>query len=935
MAPSGQLPASQGPGGSSGSVSRQLIDIGAMQIGPSQAANETLIGSEIFRNFHPNTAPPPRATVAPPAKKSRRTVRYSNRYLLANSSMFLHPTYRGMFTDQIVEVVGQIKQCARASNGFEYRVDWRRNKGNPLPTGLDPSWLREYFPKDFEPKLQAGFERFEEVYPTNEFSVSVNVDGQAVAVSQQAPSVGTPPAIIRGRAGSALRTAGTTGSRSLASTISSLTNSNRSRRSRTSESDPFDNGLPSDVEDGSELDETDDNPILLDGYDSSSDDEDDDNNDDDDKDNEEDADTPQDPECTVAELIAKLIWKFENVPEGQALSDPAQPEPYNGPTGLKPGVARSFNDPLECLAKCGGLDRQFISRLARNSNEYARKELMSSSLNGRVHGRPFKMISTAEMHVFLGITLKISLSPVDGGGYESYFRRTNKVIHGVEIENSCGFAQKYMTLWRYKQIRSAFHPEPKHVGFQSGDKAYQMRAAINQLNAAAALTFFIGACLTFDEGGCGSRSRRCPIRQYNSNKPDKFRIDFFILSCATLYCIHHIDVYQGKNAPNVGIDDSIHGTKTTQKYVYNAIISCKINENEYGAPHLALDNRYQCPELAYTLRERYNVLSTGTTRKGRVGWDNTLMNLLKSAPKGSSKFAYDKVNRILCAQWNDSKVVNCVTTVIDNSMDEVQRQKGRDLLSFPCPSVIRLYQKTMFGVDKGDQIRAHGGGFAKKAHYKKWYKKGFFAILDCMLLNAWIAWKESLKDRSVRGRPVLERHEFYTYCAEKLLSYSETTEDMPVGPSDPTMPATVDGVGDATTHIPVPSKTRQRCIVCKLEMGIDRSIGEEGLSSGVCRCQDESCQIYCHNTVQVGSNRKIHSLTEFKNRTCFSIAHHPDCQGLWNINPQGKHKTRPNYSHAIYQQLRTMHGKDPKLSRKRKRTTEDTASLVSDTNNNH
>ena len=29
----------------------------------------------------------------------------------------------------------------------------------------------------------------------------------------------------------------------------------------------------------------------------------------------------------------------------------------------------------------------------------------------------------------------------------------------------------------------------------------------------------------------------------------------------------------------------------------------------------------------------------------------------------------------------------------------------------------------MFGVDKGDQIRAHGGGFATKAHFKKWYKK--------------------------------------------------------------------------------------------------------------------------------------------------------------------------------------------------------------------
>jgi len=46
----------------------------------------------------------------------------------------------------------------------------------------------------------------------------------------------------------------------------------------------------------------------------------------------------------------------------------------------------------------------------------------------------------------------------------------------------------------------------------------------------------------------------------------------------------------------------------------------------------------------------------------------------------------------------------------------------------------------MFGVDKGDQMRLHGGGFVRKAHHKKWHKKSFFVVLDCMLLNSLIAW---------------------------------------------------------------------------------------------------------------------------------------------------------------------------------------------------
>jgi hypothetical protein len=42
---------------------------------------------------------------------------------------------------------------------------------------------------------------------------------------------------------------------------------------------------------------------------------------------------------------------------------------YNGPTGLKPRVAESFNTPFECLEVRGGLDYDLVSRLARNSNE--------------------------------------------------------------------------------------------------------------------------------------------------------------------------------------------------------------------------------------------------------------------------------------------------------------------------------------------------------------------------------------------------------------------------------------------------------------------------------------------------------------------------------------------------------------------------------------
>ena len=46
----------------------------------------------------------------------------------------------------------------------------------------------------------------------------------------------------------------------------------------------------------------------------------------------------------------------------------------------------------------------------------------------------------------------------------------------------------------------------------------------------------------------------------------------------------------------------------------------------------------------------------------------------------------------------------------------------------------------MHAVDRGDQYRELGADFASKSHYKKWYKKAFFAVLDFMLLNSFFAW---------------------------------------------------------------------------------------------------------------------------------------------------------------------------------------------------
>jgi hypothetical protein len=123
----------------------------------------------------------------------------------------------------------------------------------------------------------------------------------------------------------------------------------------------------------------------------------------------------------------------------------------------------------------------------------------------------------------------------------SYFSAHNKQVLGLEIPNSDSFARHYMKLFWYKQIRAAFHPEDRH----------DINTTFNQASRNAN---YMGENRTFDEGGLGSLNQMNLVRQYNKDKPQKFRVDFLIVACSGTYYIHHMDVYQGKNASNIGVD---------------------------------------------------------------------------------------------------------------------------------------------------------------------------------------------------------------------------------------------------------------------------------------------------------------------------------------------------------------------------------------------
>ena len=236
--------------------------------------------------------------------------------------------------------------------------------------------------------------------------------------------------------------------------------------------------------------------------------------------------------------------------------------------------------------------------------------------------------------------------------------------------------------------------------------------------------------------------------------------------------------------------------------------------------------------------------------------------------------AYDKQNEVLIGQWNDNKVVNFSTTLNEAGIGTVLRRVGSARPSFPCPLSLRMYQQNMFGVDKGDQMRCHGAGFSRRVHFKKWYKKVYLAILDCGLLNAYIAWNLSTEERSIR-RAKLERHVFYAYIAQRMQEYVDPHQPAAAVPTSKVKRALPSQCG----HVPQKPNGQVRCAVCMLEYHWDNSLGMSGVRSNVAECK--KCGVIAHMFPVQRSNRMIHTLQVFKGLSCFDIMHTKLGSEIW------------------------------------------------------
>ena len=220
---------------------------------------------------------------------------------------------------------------------------------------------------------------------------------------------------------------------------------------------------------------------------------------------------------------------------------------------LREGIPEyTWDSSLQSWFNISGFDEDYFEALCSEWSDYAHSVMNDTRTNRFANSRFEHNFSVEEVVIFHGILMKMSNDGRSVGGYEQYFvEGSTSVSIGGGAGNSYTayehfpWAKEMMSLNRFKQCMAAYRSQADRVN-TGIDKAAQLRRPLEAINRAAKKTFRPGRQVSFDEGGVASRSRLNPIRQYNKDKPKKFRVDFFILSDAKQYFIYHIDVYQGK-----------------------------------------------------------------------------------------------------------------------------------------------------------------------------------------------------------------------------------------------------------------------------------------------------------------------------------------------------------------------------------------------------
>lgn len=482
--------------------------------------------------------------------------------------------------------------------------------------------------------------------------------------------------------------------------------------------------------------------------------------------------------------------------------------------------------------------QQMWDLLVLETNRYAdqvRQQILSPQ------ARPWHCVTHDEMKAFIGLLIAMGVLKLPR--LRMYWQQSYKMFGTTGIAEIIS-NNRFEQIWRFFHLSNNDDHIP--VGQSGHDKLFKARKFLDLILPTFESEYNLPQQITIDEAMIPFKGRIGFI-QYMKDKPTKWGIKVFTLSDASTGYIYRLNVYTGKS--------SVESDCATFGLSFRAVTHLMEGLDNRGH-QLYTDNYYTSPNLYVHLYEK-GTMACGTVRPNRKGFPKALV---KKGKQARGFYDYRTNGPLLACAWYDRRMVYLLTTIhvaetTDGPTTVSRRVEKGVRTDVPCPPAVIDYIKYMRGVDRADQlIELYNAG--RKS--RKWWKRLFFHLLECSILNAHIIYKSV--STSQASSAVHDLLQFRLELAEQLVGGKSfrirRCRSLLTSERE-------DRLNSSLDHLPEVVDCTLQCIVCAKYGEIKKLSRSE----------------YRHRTNIVCSHCRVH-LCLHKERNCFQKFH--KLQNYWS-----------------------------------------------------
>ena len=254
------------------------------------------------------------------------------------------------------------------------------------------------------------------------------------------------------------------------------------------------------------------------------------------------------------------------------------------------------------------------------------------------------------------------------------------------------------------------------------DKLWKIRQVLELIKQRCKALYSPCLYISVDESMIGTRGR-LSFLQYLPKKPTKWGIKLWVCAESKTGYIYDFEVYTGQG------DKSEHGL------AYRVVMSM-VNDFLESGRVVYVDNFYTSPALFEDLYHQ-GMYASGTCRTNRKHFPGYKLDE-KVKNKGDAAFLYH--GALTAGKWHDKRDVYFMSTFFRGSMENITRHSQQGTTeTVSKPKIICDYNENMSGMDIADQLMVY---YACGRRTLKWYKRVFWRLVEHVLVNAYIMFRQ-------------------------------------------------------------------------------------------------------------------------------------------------------------------------------------------------